>query len=137
MQVRRAATEVLGIDREARGLIRVRVRLEPSPDRQWAAIFGGNGAWDSPPGHSFSLSMHPPRLSGSTVTLRPPDGEVEKYLDSLDDRIACTNRHYESVVKPQIERERETADQQAADDAARLDAARRQIEEHGGTDAGT
>jgi hypothetical protein len=135
MEVRRSSTDVVGIDPEARGLILVRVQLEPAPDRHWAQIFGGNSAWDAPPGHSFSISMHPPRLSGSTVTLRPPDGDVEKYLDSLDDRIACTNRHYTTVIKPQLDRERQAADQRAAEDAARLDAAKRQIDERDGRDA--
>lgn len=121
MNVKRTKTEIVGIDPEAKGLIQVRVTLEPAPDPYWLEVFG------SPPGFGFSVSMHPPRISRSTVYLRAPDAEIPRYIENLDERIEATNRHYAAEVEPQLERERQRRVDAAAADQARLDAARRAI----------
>ena len=99
----------------------MRVTLEPAPDPYWLEVFG------SPPGFGFSVSMHPPRISRSTVYLRAPDAEIPRYIENLDERIEATNRHYAAEVEPQLERERQRRVDAAAADQARLDAARRAI----------
>ena len=77
--------QVRGGNSEYSGLLDVDVPLSPRPDRYWTQIFN-----DGPPNVPFSISMRPPPLSGGTVHLRPPDNEVEKYIEYLERRIEGT-----------------------------------------------
>jgi hypothetical protein len=119
--------EVLGVDPEASGLLDVSVPLEPRPDQYWVEIFNAG-----PPGVSFSVSMHPPRLSGSTVRLRPPDREVEKYLLSLQERIEGTNAEYARSVEPELRRQQEAQEADAAERQRRVEEAQRRLDELSG-----
>ena len=89
---------VLGIDAEYPGLLNVEVALEPEPDQDWQRIFA-----QEPLGASFSLSMHPPRINGDRVTIRPPDDQLEKYMDALRVRVAATNADSDRIVRPKPE----------------------------------
>jgi len=64
------------------------------------------------------MSMHPPTISGATVTLRPPDDQVEQYVANVDDRMAAANRWYQTQVLPRIQ-VREAQQRQAAADQQR------------------
>jgi hypothetical protein len=72
--------EVLGIDADFSGLLRVRIPLSPRPDQHWAEVFE-----QGPPDVSYSIDMHPIRLSGGYVDIRPPDDQVEKYVQAARD----------------------------------------------------
>lgn len=120
-----------GIDPTATGLLLIDVPLDPTPDEYWRAIFGGTGFFDAPPGFSLSISMHPPRLQGNTVRLRAPDGELDKYVESLDARIAATNAEYERRVLPELERQREARMREQDELKRRLEEAQRKLDEAG------
>jgi hypothetical protein len=75
--------------------------------------------------------MHPPRLRGSTVLIRPPDSEVEKYVAYVDECIAATNSEYACSVAPRLEQERERSERQRADDARRIADAQKKLDELG------
>ena len=47
--------------------------------------------------------MHPPRLLGSTVRVRPPDDEIEAYVKHVDDLVQSCNENYAKEQLPQIE----------------------------------
>ena len=125
--IRIGKATVLGIDREARGLLNVTVPLEPRPDRYWAEIFN-SGA----PGVSCSVSMHPPRLDGSTVFLRPSDEEVEHYLVSLQERVEGTNAEYARRVEPELRRQQEAEEADTAEGKRRVEQAQRRLDELSG-----
>jgi len=125
--IRMGKATVLGIDREARGLLNVTVPLEPRPDRYWTEIFNSG-----PPGVSFSVSMHPPRLDGSTVFLRPSDEEVEQYLGSLQERVEGTNAEYARRVEPELRRQQEAEEADTAEEKRRVEEAQRRLDELSG-----
>lgn len=52
---------------------------------------------------SLAPSMHPPRINGDRVTIRPPDDQLEKYMDALRERVAATNADYDRIVRPKPE----------------------------------
>jgi hypothetical protein len=92
-----AHAQVVGIDVEYPGLLSVEVTLDPEPDEDWQRIFA-----QQPSGESFSASMHPPRISAGRVTIRPPDDQLEKYMDALRKRVAATNADYDRIVRPKL-----------------------------------
>jgi hypothetical protein len=97
MPITRGTPDVIGIDPDYPGLLQVHVYLEPTPDQHWAAIF------QSPSGYGHPLSMHRPVLTHDRVEMRPPDNEVTKYVEKLDERIRLTNEQWERDVLPQLE----------------------------------
>ena len=123
-EIRLGEARVLGVDREASGLLNVEVPLEPRPDRFWLQIFESG-----PPGPMWPVSMHPPRLSGATVQIRPPDAELEMYLDRLRERVEATNAYYAREVAPELERQQKAAEDQASEDQRRIEEAQRRLDE--------
>jgi hypothetical protein len=120
--ITRGKPQVRGVHPTYRGLLEVVVELDRRPPDGWAQCF------DHPEGVGMSLSMHPPRLSGGTIYLMPPDGEVEQYMAHIDERIRAANTSYEQRILPQV-RAAEVVKQQAADEEQRrLTEARRKLE---------
>ncbi len=128
-RVTHGGPQVVGVDPTATGLLLIDVPLTPSPDEYWRAIFGGSGFFDAPPGFSLSISMHPPRLYGDSVRLRAPDGELDRYIESLDARIAATNDEYERRVLPELERQNEVRRSEQDELKSRLEEAQRKLDE--------
>lgn len=87
----------VGIHAQYEGLLVVEIPLEPYPDEAWRSIF------DHPPGVGISMSMHPPRLIGSSVTIHPPDTEVERYVSHVRERVDAANAEYDKTVRPRLE----------------------------------
>jgi len=123
--IKAGKARVLGIDPEASGLLNVEVPLEPKPDQYWTEIFIAG-----PPGPMWSISMHPPRLSGAAVFLRPPDQE-EKYLDELNKRIESTNRYYAQEIEPKLKAEQERKETDETERQRRIEEAQRRLDESG------
>src|SRR5437899_672855 len=95
--VRSGQPRVKGINSQYSGLIDVEIDLKPAPPREWADFFSRPFAVPT------SASMHPPKLSGSTVMLRPPDNEISAYVANVDARIEAANDFFESQVLPALE----------------------------------
>lgn len=104
---------VLGVDQQYPGLLNVEIPLEPKPDTHWSEIFM-RGPSDVP----FSVSMHPPRLVGSKVIIRPPDDEVQRYVEYIAARVAGTNKNYAEQVEPKLRAQREAAEREKGRSAA-------------------
>jgi hypothetical protein len=117
--IERAEVKVRGIDPEFSGLLRVEVALTPSPPAPWRTYF------ERPSGVSMSLSMHPPRLIGSMVEIRPPDNELEKYLENVDERIRHANERYGAEALPAIQAQAERDAAFRAESQRRVDDAQR------------
>jgi hypothetical protein len=122
--IKAGKARVLGIDQEASGLLNVEVPLEPKPDEYWTEIF-----ISGPPGPVWPISMHPAHLSGGTVELRPPDRELDKYLEELNTRIESTNRSYAQEIAPKIKAEQERQKSAAEESKRRIEEARRRLDE--------
>lgn len=105
--------QVLGIDAEYPGLLSVEVTLDPEPDDDWQRIFA-----QGPSGVSVAPSMYSPRINGDRVTIRPPDDQLEKYMDALRERVAATNTDYDRIVRAKPE-QLEPARQAELDDRQR------------------
>jgi hypothetical protein len=56
------------------------------------------------------------------VILRPPDNEVEMYVNALRERVDATNAYYDREIAPRL---RQQEERRKADEAERL----RRIEE--------
>lgn len=121
--IRRGEPRVLGVDREYSGLLNIDIPLEPTPPEGWADIFR------SPPGVGISVSMHPPEINGRTISIKPPDDEVKKYITHIDERIAAVNQFYEAQVLPELRRRAERQAEGEAERKRRIEEAQRQIEE--------
>lgn len=72
--ITRAGIEVHGFHREHSDLVAVIIRLSDTPPADGVQVL------DHQPRVSSSLSMHPPKLHGSTVEIRPPDSELKRYV---------------------------------------------------------
>jgi len=121
--VRSGKPRVKGINSQYAGLINVEVDLEPPPPREWADFFS------QPFAVPTKASMHPPKLSGSTVMLRPPDNELDAYVANVDARIEAANDFFERQVLPSLEAAEAQARQRRGDDQKRIDDARRKAED--------
>ncbi len=115
--------KVLGVDANYKGLLNVEIPLDPHPDANWAAIFSRG-----PSGVSYSLSMHPPQLVGGKIVIRPPDGDVEKYVEVVKARIDGTNREYAEQVEPVLKARQEAADREKAERQRRIEQAQKRLD---------
>lgn len=120
--ITRGKPKVLGINEKYSGLLNVELDLSDTPPREWAEFF------THPTGIGISMSMHPPKLSGHIVSLRPPDGEIEKYVNHIDERIVAANAYYERQVIPDLEAAEARQEQSRKAEQMRLDEARRRAE---------
>jgi len=121
--IARENPEVRGIDPQAPGLLDVTIRLRPTPPREWVELF------EHPPGVSISMAMHPPRLSGATVRIRPPDDELEAYLAHVDQRIDAANREFEERFLPQIRARAAREAQNTEQERLRIEEAKRKAQD--------
>jgi len=121
-RIRIGKPQVLGVNEQYSGLLDVDVPLEPSPDVHWDALFE-RGA-----GVPISVSMHPPRLHGSTVRLRPPDSEVERYVDALRVRVEAVNDQYEREVLPALRGEAAATERAEAERTRRVEEAQERLD---------
>lgn len=121
--ITRGKPQVKGVNSEYSGLLDVAIPLEGDIDINWAEFF------ENPVGVSISLSMHPPKLSGRTVYIRPPDEEVEAYVKHVDERIAAANARFQTEVLPKIQQkeERDRADREERE--RRIEGVRRRLED--------
>lgn len=115
--------KVRGRNNQYSGLLDVDIELSHRPPEVWARFF------ESPSGIGISISMHPPSLSGSTVHIRPPDDEVEKYAQHIEERVAHTNKWFEETALPQINAAEERKRAEDAAEAERLKEAQRKLDE--------
>lgn len=122
-EIQPGTPKVLGIDSQYSGLLNVEIPLEPHPDRYWAEIFN-NG----PSGVSFSISMHPPRVVGGVVEIRPPDNEVDRYVAHVKERIEGTNRNYAERVEPKLRAAQEAEEREEADRKRRIEEAQKRVQ---------
>ena len=118
---------VRGRDPEASGLLDIDLALWGTPPTEWAEQFRNpTGDFGRP------VSMHPPKLSGSTITIRPPDADVEQYAEHIEKRVSHANEWFEENALPHINaaEERKQAEEDA--EAERLREAQRKLDEMGG-----
>lgn len=123
MNVKRGEAKALGVDPEASGLLRVRVRLEPAPNREWTTLF-----INGPSGPMWPISMHPPTLSGGHVEMRPPDTELDAYIRELDDRIRATNEQYEREIAPRLKAAQDAKEAAKDAETKRIEDAQRRLD---------
>jgi hypothetical protein len=121
--ITRTEVEVRGVNQQYSGLLDVDVQLSESPPTEWTQTF------DHPPNVGIPISMHPPRLRGATIRITPPDSELEMYLDHIDKRIEAVNRWYADNVWPKVLAAGERTKAEAADEAQRVEEARRRLDE--------
>jgi hypothetical protein len=119
-----AKAEVQGIDPDAKGLLRVAVALTPRPDVAWSALFQRG-----PVSVSWPVSMHPPRLEGGRVRMRPPDAEVDAYMAKLRELVQSTNEQYAREVLPRLRAEAEARERDEAEGKRRIEEAQRRLDE--------
>lgn len=110
--ITRSKPDPKGVDPKYSGLLNVEIELSTNPPNEWAQSFL------NPVNVPISMSMHPPRLQGSTIIIRPPDNELEAYVRHVDVRIAHANQRYEQEFLPAIDAARER-DQRAHDEEER------------------
>jgi hypothetical protein len=120
--VRSGKPRVKGINSRYSGLIDVEIDLTPTPPREWAQFF------EQPFAVPTSLSMHPPKLSGSTVMLMLPDNELDAYVANVDVRIEAANDYFEAHVLPNLEAAEASAQRDKSSAQARVADAQRRAE---------
>lgn len=113
--VRSGGPRVRGVNDQYPGLINAEIDLNISPPREWVQAF--NNPSDVP----ISMSMHPPELSGSTIRIRYPDGQLPAYVANVDARCEAANLYFERHILPalnaaeaQAQNDRETAQARVA-----------------------
>jgi len=121
--IKRGKPTPKSINEKYRGLIDVELALDRQPPAEWAQAFL------NPVNVPISISMHPPKLVGSTVVIQPPDNELDAYVKHVDVRIDHANQRYEHEFLPEIEAARERDQRQHDEDQQRLDDARKRSEE--------
>lgn len=97
-----------GVDPEAHGLLNVLIPLDCDPPDEWRCFF------ENPVGVTISLDIHPPRIKGDEIWIRPPDEDMERYIRYVDERIKSANNFYEKEVLPRI------IQQQQAEESAKI-----------------
>jgi hypothetical protein len=126
--IRRGEPRVLGVHPQYSGLLRIEIRLDPSPPVGWAQGFS------SPRGVGIPISMHPPEIRGGSIYITPPDDEVEKYVAHIDERIAAANRVYQDEVMPDLRRRAERDAAAKAEEQRRITDAQQRIDGMGRDD---
>jgi len=122
MPITRSKPEVKGVNARYSGLLDVEVRLSSPPASEWAEFFSRPFAVPT------KLSMHPPRLSGSTVRLMLPDNEFDEYIQNLDGRIAAANDYFERQVLPGLHAGQARETQRRDEEQKRIQEARRRAD---------
>ena len=120
--VRSGPPRVRGVNSQYPGLLDVEIDLTRTPPPEWTQGF------IHPSGVGISLSMHPPEISGSRVQIRPPDGELEKYVAHVDERIEAANTYFEQRVLPALNAAEAQAQQRKATEQSRIADATRQAD---------
>ncbi len=113
---------VLGVNRQFSGLLDVSIPVEPRPPGEWWEIFNGPML-----GSAFSLRMDPPKGSVSTIQIRPPDAEIEKYVAHVCERVKAANEHYNRDIAPRLRRAYEERVRADADYTRRIEAAQERL----------
>jgi hypothetical protein len=113
LPIKRKSVKVEGVDPEAPGLLDVYIELSETPPPEWEDYFR------NPVGVEVSMSMHPPRLEGGDVHIRPPDKELKAYVAHVDQRIKAANERYEREVLPKFraQNDQRSSEQKRIDDA--------------------
>jgi len=113
--VRSGHPRVKGVNSQYRGLINAEMDLSINPPSEWVPAF------NNPPDVPISMSMHPPELTGSTIRIRYPDGQLAAYVTNVDARIEAANLYFEQRILPtlvaaeaQSRNDRETAQERIA-----------------------
>jgi hypothetical protein len=113
--VRSGSPRVRGVDAQYPGLMKADMDLNISPPAEWAQAFS------NPSDVPISMSMHPPELSGSTIRIRYPDGQLAAYVANVDARCEAANVYFERHILPglnaaeaQAQNDRETAQARVA-----------------------
>jgi hypothetical protein len=114
--------KVGGVDERASGLLKVWVPFEPRPPVEWLNVFGAGS------GPIWPASMHPPDISRDGTYLRPPDEEVEMYINALQQQVDATNTYYNSEIGPELERQRQRKADQESDEVRRIEEAQRRLD---------
>jgi hypothetical protein len=120
--ITRSNPEPKGVNARYSGLLDVDVRLSSSPPSEWAEFFSRPFAVPT------KLSMHPPRLSGSTVRLMLPDNEFDEYIQNLDARIAAANEYFERQVLPGLQSAQARETVRRDEERRRVEKARRRAD---------
>ena len=121
--IQREKPEVDRVDPDYEGLLRVRIDLNRQPPSEWARYFL------NPIGVGISLSMHPPELFGSTISIRPPDNELAAYVAHVDERIEAANERYKREVVPALRKAAEEEAREEEGRGKRLEDARKRAED--------
>lgn len=121
--VERINIEVEGIDPQESGRLLIRIDLNRVPEAEWQSFFETSSAGASSP------SMNPPRLVSDTITIRPPDEEVETYVEHVDERITTANEQYASRILPQLQAEEAERDREASEQLRRVQDAQSRIDQ--------
>lgn len=121
--ITRTVQTVEGVDPDASGRLRISITLSAQPPKEWVRFF------EHPVGVEMSLTMTPPRLSGSRVYIRPPDDQVVAYISHVDERIRAANSRYEVEALPKDEADAERAGADAAEAERRRIRAQRLLDE--------
>ena len=115
--------KVLGVDPRARGLLKIEIPLDPKPDPQWTGIFNRG-----PNGVGYPISMHRPEVVGGTVVISPPDDEVAKYVEKVEEIVAATNRDYAQHVEPRLKAQRDAVEREKVDRQRRVEEAQKRLD---------
>jgi excinuclease UvrABC helicase subunit UvrB len=114
---------VRGVHPGWEGLLDVRVVLNASPPPEWKNFF------DNPSALGIRVAMHPPELVDREVKIRPPDEQLEAFVEHIDARIEEANRRYDAEVVPSLRKELARQKQETEVGEARVDEARRRAKD--------
>lgn len=120
--ITRGHPDVKGFNDRYKGLLDVEFVLDRDPPAEWKRAFL------NPFNVEISMGYAPPRLEGSTITLRPPQDQFENAVAHIDARIEHANEKYGREFFPAAEMAREREQRQHAEDKQRLEAIRKRAE---------
>jgi hypothetical protein len=114
--------DVRGIHPRYSGLLEIVIPLNFTPPEEWTKFF------ENPSGVSISSGMHPPHVSGDEVFIRPPDTDIDEYVNHVILRIKAANEWYEREMVPRIVAEESAVEEKRNSEAERIESARRRFE---------